>query len=42
MTGNGDLRGAIDRLDYLDYLGWLGVDGLWLSPTMPAPDRDRG
>jgi alpha-glucosidase len=37
--GYGDLRGIIDRLDYLE---WLGIDGVWLSPTMPSPDRDWG
>src|SRR5580765_8455712 len=37
--GVGDLQGVIDRLDYLE---WLGVRGLWLSPTMPSPDRDWG
>jgi alpha-glucosidase len=37
--GYGDLRGIIERLDYLS---WLGVDGIWLSPTMPSPDRDWG
>src|SRR5690242_13632262 len=35
--GYGDLRGVIDGLDYLR---WLGVDGIWLSPTMPSPDKD--
>jgi len=37
--GTGDLRGVIDRLDHLE---WLGVDGVWLSPTTPSPDRDWG
>lgn len=37
--GVGDLRGAIGRLDYL---ADLGVDGIWLSPTMPSPNRDWG
>jgi alpha-glucosidase len=37
--GIGDLEGLIDRLDHLE---WLGVRGLWLSPTMPSPDRDWG
>jgi alpha-glucosidase len=37
--GCGDLRGIIERLDHL---AWLGVDGIWLSPTMPSPDRDWG
>lgn len=37
--GYGDLPGVTDRLEYL---AWLGVDALWLSPTMPSPDRDWG
>src|ERR1700683_5750026 len=37
--GIGDLRGFIERLDYLK---WLGVDGLWLNPIMPSPNRDWG
>ena len=37
--GIGDLRGVIDRLDHLR---WLGVDGIWLSPIHPSPNRDWG
>jgi alpha-glucosidase len=37
--GIGDLRGVIDRLDHL---AWLGVDGIWLNPTMPSPNKDWG
>ena len=37
--GVGDLRGILGRLDYLE---WLGVDGLWLSPVNPSPNRDWG
>lgn len=37
--GVGDLQGVISGLDYLQ---WLGVDGIWLSPTMPSPNRDWG
>jgi len=37
--GFGDLAGVRRKLGYLS---WLGVDGLWLSPTMPSPDRDWG
>lgn len=37
--GFGDLAGLAGRLDHL---AWLGVDGIWLSPTMPSPDRDWG
>jgi len=37
--GVGDLRGIRARLDHLE---WLGVDGLWLNPTFPSPNRDWG
>jgi alpha-glucosidase len=37
--GVGDLAGICERLDYLQ---WLGVNALWLSPTMPSPNRDWG
>ncbi|MGH2635954.1 MAG: alpha-amylase family glycosyl hydrolase [Actinomycetota bacterium] len=37
--GIGDLGGVIDHLDHLE---WLGVDGLWLSPITPSPNRDWG
>jgi alpha-glucosidase len=37
--GVGDLNGIRDRLDYLES---LGVDGLWLTPTFPSPNRDWG
>jgi alpha-glucosidase len=37
--GIGDLPGIIDRLDHLE---WLGVDGLWLNPIFPSPNRDLG
>ena len=37
--GIGDLQGVIDHLDHLE---WLGVDGIWLSPITPSPDRDWG
>ena len=37
--GIGDLRG-ITR--HLDHLAWLGIDGLWLSPITPSPNRDWG
>jgi alpha-glucosidase len=35
----GDLPGIIQHLDYLQD---LGVDGIWLSPINPSPDRDFG
>ena len=37
--GIGDIAGIIEKLDYLE---WLGVDGIWLNPIMPSPDRDFG
>src|SRR3954449_11936798 len=37
--GIGDLRGIIARLDHLE---WLGIDGIWLNPTMPSPNKDWG
>ena len=37
--GIGDLPGIIQHLDYLQD---LGVDGIWLSPINPSPDRDFG
>jgi len=37
--GIGDLAGLRGRLDYLQ---WLGVDGIWLNPTFPSPNRDWG
>ena len=37
--GVGDLRGARAGLSYLST---LGVDGLWLSPCFPSPQRDHG
>jgi alpha-glucosidase len=37
--GIGDLQGIIGKLDYL---ADLGVDGVWLSPINPSPDKDFG
>lgn len=37
--GIGDLRGIVQRLDHL---AWLGVNGLWLNPIFPSPNRDWG
>jgi len=37
--GIGDLAGLRGRLNYLH---WLGVDGIWLNPTFPSPNRDWG
>ena len=37
--GIGDLPGVIQKLDYL---AGLGVDGIWLSPFYPSPQKDFG
>ena len=37
--GIGDLAGITQRLDHI---ASLGVDGLWLNPCYPSPDRDGG
>ena len=37
--GHGDLPGVMAKLDYIQS---LGVDGLWLSPIHPSPNRDWG
>ncbi len=37
--GVGDLRGIIAKLDHL---AWLGIDGIWLNPVTPSPDKDWG
>jgi alpha-glucosidase len=37
--GQGDFTGLISKLDYI---AALGVDGIWLSPIHPSPDRDWG
>ena len=37
--GHGDLPGVLAKLDYI---ASLGVDGLWLSPIHPSPNRDWG
>ena len=37
--GHGDLPGVMAKLDYFQS---LGVDGLWLSPIHPSPNRDWG
>jgi glycosidase len=34
-----DLRGVTERLPYLRR---LGVDGVWLTPFYPSPQRDFG
>jgi alpha-glucosidase len=35
----GDLVGLRSGLDYLE---WLDVDGIWLNPTFPSPNKDWG
>jgi len=37
--GHGDLPGLLAKLDYIQA---LDVDGLWLSPIHPSPNRDWG
>ncbi|MGH2807729.1 MAG: alpha-amylase family glycosyl hydrolase [Actinomycetota bacterium] len=37
--GIGDIKGITSRLDHLV---WLGVEGIWLNPTMPSPNKDWG
>ena len=37
--GQGDLAGVLTKLDYIQ---GLGVDGIWLSPIHPSPNRDWG
>jgi alpha-glucosidase len=37
--GIGDIPGIISKLDYLAN---LGIDGIWLSPINPSPDKDFG
>ncbi|MFN3585658.1 alpha-glucosidase family protein [Phenylobacterium sp.] len=37
--GHGDLPGVLAKLDYIE---GLGVDGIWLSPIHPSPNRDWG
>lgn len=39
QTGQGSLRGILERLDYLQS---LGVDAVWLSPFYTSPRRDGG
>jgi len=37
--GIGDLAGITARLDHLQ---WLGIEGIWLDPIMPSPNKDWG
>jgi len=37
--GIGDLAGIRSRLDYVQ---GLGVDGIWLNPCYPSPQKDHG
>ena len=38
-SGQGDLRGIIEKLDYIK---GLGVDYIWLTPIYPSPQNDNG
>lgn len=38
-SGQGDLRGIIEKVDYFSK---LGVDYLWLTPIYPSPQNDNG
>ena len=38
-SGMGDLPGVIEKLDYIRD---LGVDGFWLTPFYPSPQKDFG
>ncbi|MBV9330275.1 MAG: alpha-glucosidase [Alphaproteobacteria bacterium] len=43
MDSNGDGQGDLAGLrSKLDYIAGLGVDGIWLSPIHPSPNRDWG
>jgi alpha-glucosidase len=43
LDGNGDGVGDLAGLNRsLDHLTSLGVDGLWLNPMFPSPQRDHG
>ncbi|MGC2636629.1 MAG: alpha-glucosidase [Acidobacteriaceae bacterium] len=37
--GIGDLNGIASKLDYLEA---LGVDGIWITPCYPSPQKDFG
>ena len=37
--GLGDLEGLIQGLDHITS---LGVDGIWINPMYPSPQRDHG
>ena len=38
-SGTGDIPGVIEKLDYIRD---LGVDGFWLTPFYPSPQKDFG
>lgn len=38
-TGQGDLKGIIEKLDYISK---LGVDYIWLTPIFVSPQNDNG
>ncbi len=37
--GIGDIQGILEKIPYLKE---LGVDGIWLNPVYPSPNRDYG
>lgn len=38
-TGQGDIKGIIEKLDYIKE---LGTDFIWLTPVYPSPQKDNG
>lgn len=38
-SGQGDLRGILEKMDYI---ADLGVDYIWLTPIYPSPQNDNG
>lgn len=38
-SGQGDIRGIIEKLDYIEE---LGVEFIWLTPIYPSPMNDNG
>lgn len=38
-SGQGDIRGIIEKLDYIEE---LGVEFIWLTPVYPSPMNDNG
>jgi trehalose-6-phosphate hydrolase len=38
-SGEGDIKGIIEKLDYLSY---LGINYIWITPFFKSPQRDNG